>query len=377
MPLILLNRDKEEKVSPISLTHVRSLIKELPSPVGSYKSKGTKFNLFLAKKMSDPFWMDPILKSLVIEARKSYFRYGIRAELDQYDPKSAIYLVQVLYDIDGTEVQEWFSCRITPGEGEPDGAGELDTYTLNGKTIDEVMRGALGENKKVFWHHILSSSRMCGIDPFTTVPQGIRNRIELPRRHRFTAECFAIMHAQLLLDNPELAKQYTHITSMIRSELVEKGLGIAHGERTYRPLFVPAYSFLKLSGPKDIQLKREIYAYEFPAYWLDISQLLTLLSKLISEKILSKKDLKHYLGISYDSKFAPPRFGRLLTVNGPIGNSTLTGEELRKLVNTEVEDRPELKITPIRDWNKSMIEMTQAVETDMLKQHPSLIQFGK
>lgn len=363
----------------LSVTQVRSLARMLPGPLAVYTSKEARFEVYKAKDILNPFWRDPTVKTLLLGARSSYSRYGNRFPLDDYDKKAAIYLVRASYthatEPSITTVEEWLSVRMAPGNGDPRGGGELEMYFHQGKPMDFWLQQRFFPKEGVgFWNYVVSSSRMCGIHPHV-VSQPSRGRelvIELGPKHRYTAACFAIIHAQFLVDYPMSEFPYQYITAIIREDLKQKALRISKREENFWPTFTPAYEILGLKDRSEVKLNRSEYAYEYPSYWLDISQLLDLLRLLLSEGRLKKTSLKRYLRFSLEKREAMVNLGALLTAHGPIAGSEITGAELRELVDEEVEDVPELKITKTEDWNRGILRLLDAAETDFFEQNPPL-----
>lgn len=345
------------------LAKIRSLLSMLPEPQAVYRAQGAVFEMYRAKDLGTPYFRDPVLKNLVVLARRAYGVYGTRASLDQYDRKAAIYLVRVLYPVskrDSARVEEWLSIRMVPGTGDPVGGGELEIFSYKGEKLDRVFASRLAreEGNRDFWKQIVSSSRMCGIHPYFTVPKRSRR---LSIKHRFTAIGFPLIHIQFTLDysprNPSYS--YRYVTAIIRSELAMKGLKIERGGKVFRPLFTPAFELLGVDREK-IAADRSIYAYDFPAYWFDVPRLISLLRELIERGALTNKSVAHYTGGEIGSSKSTRHLGSLLTISGSILGSGITGEELRQTIDARLGTIPELKITEYHVWNRALRAMLQA-----------------
>ncbi|MBI2624593.1 hypothetical protein HYW67_03880 [Candidatus Parcubacteria bacterium] len=356
-----------------SVNRIQALLPKLPPPVATYAIPGVVFETYRAKGFS-AYWHDPALRTLVLWARDSYSRYGIRSALDQYDAKAAIYLVRAQYPSASDRhdsVGEWLSIRMIPGGGDPIGVGELELYWYQGRRLDAWLQASVRQPAGSFWDSIVSSSRMCGIHPYT-------REAELSSggsKHRYTAASFALIHAQFVLDYPPEVFPFEYVTAIIRSELVERGLTLWKDGEARGPVFLPAHRLLGLSDKSGITLCRSAYAYEFPRYWLDMPKLIRLLEGLVCDGRLSETTIQHYIEASLRSEEGERQLGRLLMVEGPIAGAALTGAELRGLVDAQVADIPELKITPAAEWHRGIVRMAEAAGLDLVRDHPQLQQF--
>ncbi len=309
-------------------------IKNLPAPVRCYCNEGVIFEIYRAKDLLQEKWADPALEELSLIARKSYDRYGERPLLDKYDFKAAIYLVRAKYslpEVTDLPIEEWLSVRMVPGDGSFFGVGEPEIFSYGDKPIDRWMcREMNSPNDRTFWEQVASSSRMCGIHPFSEQGQ-VPN---LSKKHKYTSVCFAMIHAQFLIDYPFPLFPYRYITAIIRHDYLCKGLSIKKEKGgSMHPFFLPAEQFLGIL-PKSIHVDRKLYAYRFPSYWLHAEQMKTLVVVLVRAGIISRNYLENPFRILTD----PPSL------------SMIRYEDLLKLVDDNVEDVPELKITPAWDW---------------------------
>ncbi len=349
---------------------MRSFCARLPAPLARYATRGATFVVYRAKSPG-AYWHDPALRTLVLWARNSYARYGTRPALDRFDAKAAIYLVRVNYpspEDPKRTIDEWLSIRMVPGGGDPIGVGEPELYSYRGRRLDAVMEELFAHTPGSFWDSIVSSSRMCGIHPYAR--EG--GRIIVGAKHRYTAACFGLIHVQFLLDYPPARFPFRYVTAIIRGELAERGLTLWKDGEACGPVFTPAYQLLGLADRSEVKLQRDVYAYEFPLYWLNRDQLLGLLTTLVRNGTLSQETVHHYLHAPLASEAALRRLGRLLTVDGPIVGAKCTGAELRELVDASVSEVPELKITRVSDWNRGVIRLTEAAGIDLFGPHPEL-----
>jgi hypothetical protein len=105
------------------------------------------------------------------------------------------------------------------------------------------------------------------------------------------------------------------------------------------------------------------------------TNILDLFKRLVREGKLSQLSLFHYLGSDLSSRETIyrnvyfehiDRLGKLLNVRGNVHKGTISGEELRALVDDEVPDGPELKITDIKKWKKSINDILKAAHVRQL-----------
>lgn len=349
-------------MATISAKEATVILKQLPEPVSVFNLGGTVLRVYRVKGMHSPYWMDPALKRLFVFSRSSYSRYGTRSEIDEFDAKAAIYMVQATYFTKVNVFEEWLSIRMVPGNGEPVGAGELEIYTYRDRPMDIWVREKFKiEDRDRFWHYIVSSSRMCGIHPYTIEDGQVQTDLstETGEKHQYTNIAFALIHWCFVADYPDY--KYQLVTAIIRDELALKGLRVVTSDKNIvGPLFTPAHIFLGVK-PDEIKLNRIKYAYEFPLYWFNMKQLVQLLEKLIEEGKLSEESLFKYIGSrDVTSPDAMRKFGSLLSVDGPIVGSSLNGSKLRELVDEFIEERPSLKITDGQAWNEANLKTLTA-----------------
>lgn len=303
-------------------------------------------------------------------AREAYRLYGDRPLLDPYDEKAAIYLVRATYPWP-TEpretTREWLCIRLVPGSGQPLGVGEPEIYFAEGRSLDQWLQERLAIAGESFWRYVVSSSRMCAVRPYLAATGQ-----ELASRNRYTAISFALIHAQFLLDYPLVLHPYQCITAIIRPEFIAKSLTFRKDGLESRPTFCPVRKFFGLSPATEILLDRSVYAHRFPSYWLDTDQLTACLEDLVANGDLSRFSLEHYAGAEWGTPVSLQRLGGLLTVDGQIFASRLTGFDLRAIVDARVRDVPELNVTPTPDWNRGIISVLAAAEVDIFEQHPVL-----
>jgi len=346
-------------MSGLTTAQIRFLLPKLPLPILQCKIKDAVFKVYKVKGWLDSRLYDQHLYKLLLTARESFGVYG-RPLLDKYDPKSAIYLVRVQYPLSSYPVEEWLSMRLVPGEEKPFGTGELDLFICKRRPSKYLAQKRLFGNGKGLLNHIASTSRMGGIDPYFRREKSERLlSMKLSKRHRYTVFCYALINLVFLEEYPEHLS-YRYVTGIIHNRYVEKALTTIIDGKKYSPAFTPAYQILGFKKPSEIKLNRRINSccvYQFPTYFLNVRQLVKVLLRLIDEGKLSKSTMRCYLGVN----LAPQdlsletwplikklkNLGKLLTVEGRIKASSIMGEELREILDKEVEDGPELKITRV------------------------------
>jgi hypothetical protein len=310
---------------------------------------------------------------LVARSRTTYFRYGDRSLFDQFDRKAAIYLIRVQYPLPRfpqSIVEEWLSVRFVPGNGIPRGVLEPEIFFYKNASIAEHLRNKFFNGRSNFWRSIVSSSRLCGIHPYRVPPdlrdgRGRRNTFFLPRRHRYGALCFALMHAQFFDDT---SIPFRFITEMIRNDILDRVLTLRVNGQTIPPPSRPARETLGLDQRAVFSVNRSVYSYKFPLYWLNRDELIRLFRSLYARKLITNETFHHYLGVNFDritktsDSSSLAKLGLLLTSRGRIRGSSLTGNELRKLIDAHVSDVPELKITSIDAWRRGIARMLKAAQ---------------
>lgn len=326
-------------------------------PVSVWFGQGVKFNIYRARDMLVDKWNGD-LKKLVLFCRESFLKYGQRPLLDDFDLKAAIYLVSADYETDGFEISEWLSIRMVPGWGYPQGVLEPELYYMNGVRIDQIILNNNPEN----WKSVVSSSRMCHIKP--AVKFGFDH---LSLKSRFIAHSFALIHQQFI-DDYELNYQY--VTAIISDEFIEKGLTIHNSSWSASPHFVPAHKLLNVKKDK-ITLNRSIYAYSFPTYWFNSGDLLELIKRLLDRKLISVETLSCYFGVSNVSDITEHKLVNMSLMfqqETKLMGALITGFELREISDCELSERPRLRITPVRIWNRAIRDMIEVADLRKDKQ---------
>lgn len=387
----IIHRESENSlVKRLTSNQLRVLLRRLPEPVSKHTIGTVDFEIYKAKDLLNPNWINEALFRLVLDARMSYYRYGDFTLLDEYDKKSAIYLVRVRYKLplfgikQGCPVEEWLSTRLIPVRGDPYGIEDFELFIYQGKTLITAFQERLFDPHGRYLDSFVASSRTCGIRPYCKSEKD-ENKLkkEAILKHKYTAICFALIHQRfweecLISDFP-----FEYIVGTVVNKFMDKALVIVVNGKEFIPNFIPIHQFLKIGKGEEIKLDRhrkDFYTYRFPTYFLNTHQLIDLLLKLIEGKKLSNNTIQYYLQTNLTLKeilrqdnFTVEylrKLNRLLTIHGPIKGAVLTGEQLRKILDKEVDDAPELRITKIEDWIKSIKYLLHAAKT-----HPSKMKY--
>ncbi len=352
----------------LSTDEIRTLVKELPSPISIWKNGKETYRVYLIKPPHSLKWSDDSLYELFLSMRGSYYIYGDRPPLDEFDAKSGIYAVRVNYpyreEPDSPIVEEWLSIRLVPSTNLPMGAAELDFFKHQGVLVTDVVQETLCRPGEHYTEIFPGCSRMCGVDPYIVRKEDEQSGIILTSRHVYSAVCYALMSLHMLEDylNNTAAR---FITGVIIDRFVESTLTV---DRKYPIAFTPAHKVLRIDDPKLITLDRRsrgLYAYHYPAYWFNVRELLDFLKCALEEGSITQDTFNYYLGSDFRIEAALKEKGmtvverlkhlwKLLTVQGEVIGSKRSGEEIRDLMDICVSDGPELKITPLEELRKSV-----------------------
>lgn len=356
---------------------LRQIIRRLPAPCSRWRAgDGSTFEIYRAKDFSET-WMHAPLHQLVFLARAaSNVPYG-RPLVDGFDAKSAVYLGRARY-VDTTTphgallLEEWLCVRLVYGNGMPAGTGELDFYLCgDNKTVEQKMRESFFCNydAKDFQLFFAASNRMCSIRPFVIDSRGMTSRGAAFHKNRHTAILYALINKHFL-DDCLLGGPCQMISGIILNRIVDNALALCIGEKSYGAHFTPAHALLGVP-PNTVRLDRakdDLYIYRYPTYFLDVPKLITTLSDLCARQVLSEFLCGMFLGGNLGDMRVRERYalnrlrslGALLSIQGRIPHSALSGEELRRILYERVPDGPELKLTPLPLLEQSVEDMISA-----------------
>jgi hypothetical protein len=151
--------------------------------------------------------------------------------------------------------------------------------------------------------------------------------------------------------------QVDMLTEQIRDELATRLHAIpptSCGTPGDQLPFIPASERLRIKRAEvRLRRSRSSQIYRHPGYFLNHRELTAVLRWLVETGLLTRRTLQRYSPsptgserlISLHSRRADfVGLGRLLTTNGAIEGSTLTGEELRAIIDERVGDGPTLRL---------------------------------
>lgn len=352
---------------------IYTAVSGLPPPVNSLQINQVRFEIYLAKDIYNSAWNGQCLHSLVLKARESYGRYGNVPLIDEYDLKSAVYLVRAIYPEKTADreywVEEWLSLRFVPGNGEPGGIDVLNLYWYEEKPMAYWIEKFI-QPKGWSFHNLISGSRLCGISSFIQNPAD-QNEFGKTRRsdHKYTPVCFALLHKQFFDDCRREGLDFQYFIVATSDRLLKGFMRLESGNRKYGPACVRAEKTLGVPCCMGkIKLRRNDFIYQYPLYFLNQNQIVKLLKRLLVTKVISNETLKNYFGsgISAQELIEGKRIrieklrnlGALLGEKGKIKGASITGIQLRVMLD-KVADDSRLRMTPIRSLEASVDKMIQ------------------
>lgn len=340
----------------------------LEMPTASYIVNGALFRLYRAKHHSVSEWSSPTFKELVMDARRSYLRYGAITPEDAYDKKSAVYITRVSYPHTQKRIschtEEWLSIRFVPAKNTPLYTEDLILCQHDGESLIQWLAetnfdGA--RNEKEISKRVVTISRICGIMPYRVpAAKPLKNTaLRQPTKLKYTGIAFALMNHQFLNDH---SGNLRYITGIFRPELIEKTLTTITSDNQIVPDFTWGYRILGFTDSSSIPLDRSsLIPYQFPAYFLHMNQLYHALAELLAKRIISMHTLGRYIknpdewmqdATSFQNTSA--ELGTLLTAHGTLYDSLLTGDELRSFLTARIQDGAHLRMMRVDAWRKSI-----------------------
>lgn len=382
-------RDDEEV---LSTSDIRELASHTPPPVHIERIGNIVFALYRAKRLHDHAWEHPVLRRLVVEARKTYKVYGDDIpEINTYDLKSAIYLVRVTYLMHAEKysfpVEEWSSMRFVPAMGEPLRTEDLDFFVYAKKRektpviniMSECFTFFRGKSEEEILSMIATQSRLCAIRPYALKKSDEEifftyiKKTAVARKNHYVPICFALMNRQFLDDCQKEDEPIKLLTSQIHTYLSDTVLSLSLPSGTQKLPFTNAHTYIDGVNPHAIRIDREkpgVYAYQYPGYFLNVHDLARTFKELLSEKFISREALSPYLvsGVEFGAMFYHPhikhfqKMGTLLTMKGKIDGSNITGEQLRKILNHRVSDGPTWRLLDIQIWRQGVTDFLSVAQ---------------
>lgn len=300
------------------------------------------FEVYCAKQLHTLQWTSSTLQKLVMQARLSYLRYGPVPLYDAYDHKAAIYLVRAS-DLKDPANEEWISLRFVPSDNRPlyteDTLSILCEGTQLASWLKNTQSAMCGNNLE----NIVTLSRLSGI-------HNKKEKITFESKFTYTGICFALMIMAFIKQCRTSLLPYNFFTAILRDELVDKALTITlDGGKKQLPYFPYAYEMLGLESKHALRLDRSFHdfqAYRYPSYFLNMRDIHKTLIKLFKDGFLTQaafapilptqSDPDCWMDYSVFSHMAP-RLGELLCMTR-IEGSKITGDELREILDTSVDD---------------------------------------
>lgn len=331
------------------------MLKKLPAPIKTVTMAGAKFYVYLVKDFFQNKYNEECLKILKT-ARASYLRYGNVPILDQYDSKSLIFLVKTVYKTryENKEIptEEWLSLRFTPGYGSPEFTEDFSHVLVKNNSIKSTFKKILFPEVKNFSKHIISISRLCKIPP-----KFISKKITTPlylKKNKYTLHSFYLLN-KVFIERKITGNDFSYITLLMRDEVLNKSLSTKK-INNLKILLRDSHKVLGLKNPADIRIKRYMFTYKFPGYFLNTNDVTKLLKKLLHNGDITTKTLKHYSDNEYKNirslKFA--HMGKIFSEKGKLKFSNISANKLRTISNKEIKDGPKLKIAPLKNWIKTI-----------------------
>ncbi len=366
-----INQGGRSALTPGQIAHLTS---ELPPPLTTYRLGTIRLSLYQAKEFYSPNWLHPHWPALVSEARRSYLRYGAVPLLDSYDDKAAIYMCRADYHPSVKRVgnserrTEWLSIRFIPADGAPVSTEDLDQFQYRGKSIGQCLLEQASQDSGQFWQSVMTISRICG---FADLNQNEAVAGSSAQNLKYSAVAFLLMNHYLF--QHESVNRLKHVTAVFSERLFNKIVVEVERDTGVR-LSVPGIEEYFKCAPGEVKLERKVMAYHFPGYFLNIHDLAKLLKRLYIDGHLTAVSFQHYLENFLEhevrnwEEFAYRNLlyrlhglGRLLTSHGPIPGATITGEQLRALVEVEVRDGPRLQFIDAPSWRAQLAAAVNAL----------------
>lgn len=342
------------------------LINHHIQPIATKTIRQTQLDIYLAKDIHTPTWQHPKLRQLVNLARQSYKVHGNVPTEDEYDDKSLIYLVKASYRLENEptnpKLVEWFSLRIIPAEGQPEGNQDVSIYGhLPSQTpFLKLFSQSMGLNSEQALKQLYTISRVCAIRPQLAVDATIKqmnNPITYTNAHTSISFAFAL---ETFINSFKSHKLDPVLTCQMNQRLIDH-LNIFE-EVAFE--LEPADSFLK-TDPGSIRIMRhqlDWYPYHYPGNFLNINELSQMLHNLIKEEKISLETLSCYINEDLDpiQILKQPHikqfknFGKLLTHKGTLPHARITGGHLRQLVSKHVSDGPKLLLVSSSKLEKNL-----------------------
>lgn len=298
----------------------------------SYNFPDLKIVIKLAKACGKQ-WKNKSLQKKVLACRKAYLRYGKVPLLDKFDKKSDVYLIECLNKKHADKKAEYFSIRfVHAGKKKPYATEDFLHFGHKNISLDSILK-----KHKIKLNTLATISKFC------------RQKAKQTNL-KFTQLAFCLANKFFLETHPEIK----YLTGLFRNEVINKSL-----KKNNLPKFTKA----KASLDFNLKINRSVSAYKFPGYFLNLSDLQTVIKNLVNSYQITAPTLNFYLGkrlttqiLSGESlkieqtKLLP----KLLLAFGQLKNARISGEKLREILNTKVKDGPDFYFLYKEPWLNSI-----------------------
>lgn len=320
-------------------------------PCTEVQVNGFLLQVFQARKIGDD-WASKQLRDAVLSERRTYLRYGGVELIDQYDDNAAIYLVCALRKKNGVDVEERFSIRFVSGQNMSlEEAGNFLSHKLTNVPFFAQIQQQMS-----------FASRACG---GVYVPDVTHDNVTVAPRMFSTPYAFALSIDHFFRSTSE-GRLTGFLLAIIREEVYKHSLSTSVEEyRVPRFVAMDKLSEWKQEDPMFMNRTKEIFSY--PRYFLEYDELRILLKRLVGSGRLSPETLARHVGgmevvdvLTSEAQMNggwTKNLGALLTQEGVIADSTISGEELRKLINIHVGDGPKLRILHRMTWSEDFLKL--------------------
>ncbi len=298
----------------------------------SYNFPNFKVVITLAKPCGKK-WKNKNLQKKVLACRKAYLRYGKVPLLDKFDKKSDVYLIECSAKQNGFKKPEYFSIRFVH-------AGKKNPYA----TEDFLHFG----HKNISLESILKKHKIKLLS-LVTISKFCRQKTK-PTNLKFTKLAFCLANKFFLETRPEIK----YLTGLFRNEVINKSL-----TKNSLPEFTKANTIFR----SNLKINRSVSAYKFPGYFLNLPNLKLAIKNLENSRQISKPTLNFYLGKQLAAKILSTGnlkipetklLPKLLLTSGHLKHSQISGERLREILNTEVNDGPDFYFLHKEPWLNSI-----------------------
>lgn len=287
--------------------------------------------------------------ALLSTLRGSYARYGSVPAIDEYDAKSCTYIGMVhsvctCGRAEKHNAVEWHSIRFIPAAGKPDGTDDFALCVVKTGNLNTLLQSTLFSKRPGYEKHLVSITRICATPRYCLL-----DSTELSHRVG-TAANFWLMNKAFYGTYAE--QGFTYMTGLFRNDLTTRLL--VDASKSPETIFTPAHTVLGLP-PDAITINRGLAGYRWPAYFLNTNDLVRTLTELAQAGKVSKAFVDTAVADGFQN------FGGTLQAMGPIPHTSVTGEELRSIVNAQVADGPLLRLFPLPTWQKTIEQQVAAL----------------